>query len=84
MRAKPIRPGEWEPQQLRSFRAAFQANPALCEHALAGLGEPAPKPGRVRIRTDTASVDLAVARALALAVKGTLVKVELSDARESH
>jgi hypothetical protein len=72
---------EWEPGQLRDFRAEFQGDPALCERALAVLGEPAPEPERVIIRTDAESVDLALARALALATNRTLAKVELTDAR---
>jgi hypothetical protein len=67
---------EIESAQLRHFRAEFQANPALCERALAVLGEPAPEPERVLIRTDAESVDLALARALALAVNGTVCRVE--------
>ncbi len=67
---------EWEPGQLRDFRGEFQANPALCERALAVLGEPEPE--RVIIRTDAESVDLALARALALAVNGAVCRVELT------
>jgi len=56
----------------------FQANPALCERALAVLGEAAPEPEPVLIRTDAESVDLALARALALAVNGAVCRVELT------
>jgi hypothetical protein len=70
--------GEWQPAQLREFRAEFLANPALCERALAFLGEPAREPERVLIRSDAESIDLARARALALAVNGGVCRLELT------
>jgi hypothetical protein len=68
----------FEPQQLRDFRAQFQSDPALCERALALLGQSAPEPEHVVIRTDSESVDLALARALALALNGAVCRMELT------
>jgi hypothetical protein len=67
----------WEPTQLWELRTELQANPALCERALAVVREPVPEPKRALIRTDSESVDLALARALALAVNGAACRVEL-------
>ena len=69
---------EWEPAQLRNFRAGLQAKPPLYERALALLGDDPPPDGeRVLIRTDRQSVDLALVRALALAVDGVTCRMEL-------
>jgi len=75
--------GEWQPAKLREFRGEFDANPALCERALAFFGEPAPEPERVLVRTDAESVDLAIGRALVLAVNGALCRVELTHEGET-
>jgi hypothetical protein len=75
--------GGWEPSQLREFRAELQANPALCERALALLREPTPEPKCVLVRCSRENVDRAILRALARAVihRGVCeIEIEKNDA----
>ncbi|MGA2631355.1 MAG: hypothetical protein ABSG54_14245 [Terriglobia bacterium] len=68
---------EFEPVQLREFRAQLQANPALAVEALQTF-PPVPEPETVLIRCDAAHVDKAIARAVALAaIRREFAEIEL-------